>query len=89
MVEHEVCSLESENIVEDKRMGLRTRGQQERRDRRLLKNKTNEQVTYDQEDVIVEKKVTECTLAVDHVRDETYSLRQNKNNRRGQSAIKT
>ena len=69
--------------MEDKQVGLRTRGQKERRDRRLLKNKTNEQVDYDQEDVIVEKKVTECTLAINHVRDDTYSLRQNKNNRRG------
>lgn len=75
MVENEDCSLASENVVEEKRVGLRTRGQQERRDRRLLKNKTNEQVIYDQEDVIVEKKVTECTLAVDHARDDTYSLR--------------
>ena len=42
MVENEDCSLESENIVENKRVGLRTRGQQEQKDRRLLKNKSNE-----------------------------------------------
>ena len=42
MVENEECSSESENIVENKRMGLRTRGQQEQKDRRLLKNKSNE-----------------------------------------------